>query len=289
VYATAGTIGGVRIENYGLRTTNYNGSTAGWEIRSNGDVHFTNGTFRGHIQATSGTFSGALQAATGTFSGSLSAATGTFAGRVHGGYFTTGAFTNHNWPSSGTGVYLGPEGLLMGNWRTGRWFEARADGSLIAMPGMRVENGQMTIDAINVIDTLQLRGGAVSTTYASWFSGTSQAFSSGYIASIWVPTPVPATMFIIIKGWVTAADIFQRYGWVSAFVNGAEIASSRSFVFITGSTGGDADLPTYAGDSTTGLGKVDINPPGATISIQLGPTNSYRTGSGTVVGFLLKR
>lgn len=290
VYATAGTIGGVRIENSSLQTTNYNGSTAGWRIRSNGDVHFTNGTFRGHITATSGTFSGSLSAATGTFSGSLSAATGTFTGRVHGGYFTAGAFTGHNWPAgNGTGVYLGPQGLLMGNYRTGRWFEVRADGSQIAMPGMRVVNGVMTIDAVNVIDTLQLRGGAVSTTYASGFSGTSATGNSGYVASIWVPTPVPATMFIIIKGWVTTTSLHQQYGWVSAFVNGVAVAQSRSFAFVTGSAGGDEDRPTYASDSTTGLGKVDINPPGATISIQLGPTNTRRTGSGTVVGFLLKR
>lgn len=289
VYATSGTIGGVIIDGGALTTTNYNGSTAGWSINSNGNVHFSNGTFRGHITATSGTFSGSLQAATGTFKGALDAATGTFAGRVHGGYFTAGSFTGYSWPFSGTGVYLGPEGLLMGNWRTGRWFEVTSDGSYMAMPGMHVQNGVLTITAANVIDTLQLRGGAVSTTYASGFSGTSQGGNSGYVASIWVPTPVPATMFIIIKGWVTTSSLLQQYGWASAFVNGVEVAQSRSFVFVTGSTGGDDDLPINAGDSTTGLGRVDINPPGATISIQLGPTTNQRTGSGTIVGFLLKR
>jgi hypothetical protein len=53
-----------------------------------------------------------------TFAGQLTAAYGTFGAVMlpTGGYVASGAFTSYAWPAgTGTGFYLGPEGLLIGN------------------------------------------------------------------------------------------------------------------------------------------------------------------------------
>lgn len=254
IYATAGTIGGVRIEAQSVRTTNYNGASAGWAINANGDVHFTNGIFRGTIYATNGTFSGALSAATGTFSGELSAATGTFTGRVHGGYFTTGSYTGYAWPAgSGTGTYLGPSGLLLGNANIGRFFQVEQNGNVYA-PGLSIVNGLLTISAANVIDTLQLRGGAVSTT----------AFLSGSGSAL-IYSTVPAQVLVVWKG---DASPFGE-AWVS--VPGVAVGSGRfSSVAVNGVQVGRSDLFWYAHEYA----------PVAAESVVL-----YRAGTTTAVGF----
>lgn len=253
IYATAGTIGGVRIENYGLHTTNYNGTTAGWSINAAGDVHFTNGTFRGNIYAENGYFRGELRAATGTFSGALSAATGTFAGRVHGGYFTAGSFTGYNWPAGGgTGIYLGPSGLLMGNAHTGNFFEVSSNGRYLAMPGMTVQNGVLTITAANVIDTLQLRGEAVSASAPLVGSGTIQVYST-----------TPAKVIVVIQAMGRMSlGLNPNLGsnsYAAATVNGVAVCYSYQFAFPIGTTGGDQDSMLYAADATTGVGMRNVS------------------------------
>lgn len=57
-----------------------------------------------------------------------------------GGRITGGAFTGWAWPASGTGFYLGPEGLLLGNYNVGGFLELRANGDLFA-PGFNIIGG----------------------------------------------------------------------------------------------------------------------------------------------------
>lgn len=151
VYATAGVIGGNEIDSSGIESPNYNGTSAGWRINSDGSAVFNSGTFRG-----------ALGAATGTFAGELSAATGTFAGNVIGGQFMTGDYTGYAWPpAGGTGSYIGPAGLLLGNYNDGKYFNVTAQGDIYA-PGFQVVNGVMTVTQANVIETLNIAGNAVT-------------------------------------------------------------------------------------------------------------------------------
>lgn len=57
-----------------------------------------------------------------------------------GGRITGGNFTGWAWPAAGGGFYLGPEGLLLGNYNVGRYLEVRADGDLYA-PGFSIVGG----------------------------------------------------------------------------------------------------------------------------------------------------
>ncbi|WP_208599984.1 phage tail tip fiber protein, partial [Duganella phyllosphaerae] len=58
------------------------------------------------------------------------------------GNIAGGAYSGYAWPpNNGTGYYLGPEGLLLGNPSTGRYIQIASDGTLYA-PGLSIENGR---------------------------------------------------------------------------------------------------------------------------------------------------
>jgi hypothetical protein len=54
-----------------------------------------------------------------------------------------GSFTAYAWPASGTGYYLGPEGLLLGNANTSSYLQVTAAGNIIA-PQFTVTGGSAT-------------------------------------------------------------------------------------------------------------------------------------------------
>lgn len=80
-----------------------------------------------------------------------------------------GSFASYAWPASGTGFYLGPSGLLLGNYTTGKWFQVEANGN-IAAPGFNVTNGIFTISELNVIKTANIAGNAVTTVQSFSFT-----------------------------------------------------------------------------------------------------------------------
>lgn len=56
----------------------------------------------------------------------------------------SGPFTSWGWPAStAPGYYLGSEGLLMGNYATGKYFEVTSDGNIYT-PGLTIENAAAT-------------------------------------------------------------------------------------------------------------------------------------------------
>ncbi|MET3132856.1 hypothetical protein AAKU55_003137 [Oxalobacteraceae bacterium GrIS 1.11] len=67
------------------------------------------------------------------------------AGSVHGASFHTGGMTGYAWPAAGAGggTYLGPGGLIIGNFNEGKYFQVNDNGDL-AMPGLTVASGVAT-------------------------------------------------------------------------------------------------------------------------------------------------
>ncbi|NBV20355.1 hypothetical protein, partial [Janthinobacterium sp.] len=57
------------------------------------------------------------------------------------GYIAGGALDRWSWPDAGTGFYLGPEGLLLGNERTGPYFQVGVDGNVRA-PAFEIIGGR---------------------------------------------------------------------------------------------------------------------------------------------------
>ena len=84
-------------------------------------------------------------------------------GNVSGGAFFGGNYTaSYAWPTTvGSGFHLSAAGLLLGNHAGGKYFQVSSDGNMYA-PGMRCENGVLTIQQLNVIDTPNLVNNSVT-------------------------------------------------------------------------------------------------------------------------------
>ena len=86
------------------------------------------------------------------------------------GAIVGGAFSSYAWPSSGEGFYLGPEGLLLGNPSTGKYFNVGAGGDIYA-PGFTIINGKATF-AGNVVSGsgsgFRIEMGPDDPVYAFW-------------------------------------------------------------------------------------------------------------------------
>lgn len=94
-------------------------------------------------------------------------------GDCYAGSLRGGSYTGYGWPTNGDGgFYLGPNGLLLGNYNTGQYFQVDRGGNLYA-PGFYVQNGVMTVYAANIIGTAQIQGGAVTT--MAWARGVQLA------------------------------------------------------------------------------------------------------------------
>lgn len=234
IYATTGQIGGNTIDSTSIHsgTTGY-GTGAGFYLGSDGRFSLSNKlTWDGSVLNIVGG---------GTFSGALSAATGTFAGNVHGGQFTTGAFTGYAWPAANNyGTYLGPSGLLIGNANNGKYLQVTQDGNIYT-PGFNVVNGTMTVNQANVINTLNIAGNAVTVpegatlyseillpsapTYLDVFSLNIDALGQ----KIWITCSGSTASRAVTNGEPPVTDYY--YGAAGIWVDG---------VLVVGETGGGA-------------------------------------------------
>ncbi|WKL16546.1 DUF1983 domain-containing protein [Comamonas testosteroni] len=134
VYAWAGQVGGITIASNELHSSNWNNvygpGGLGWAIRANGQAYFNELNIRGQING--------------------------------------GAFTGYGWPAAGqSGFHLGPNGLLIGNANNSKYFQVTAEGDIYT-PAFRVVGGVMTVQQVDVIDTLQIRSGAITAVAPRW-------------------------------------------------------------------------------------------------------------------------
>ena len=108
-----------------LQSTNWNGSTGtsgtGWYLERVGNFYANNVKLRGSVMG--------------------------------------GAFTAYAWPASGTGFYLGPEGLLLGNGNTTKYFQVDASGNVTA-PGFSIVNGAATFSG--TLSAPTMTGGTIT-------------------------------------------------------------------------------------------------------------------------------
>lgn len=156
-----------------IRSSNYITNSAGWAIRGDGTVEIQQLTARGNIYADDGYFRGDVSGARGTFSGGVKG----------------GAYSSYAWPGSGAGggYFLGPGGLLLGNPYSGSggYFQVEASTGNVYAPNFQLVNGNllingsgtfrgalnaatgtfsgtMTAQAVDAVDTINIKGDAVS-------------------------------------------------------------------------------------------------------------------------------
>lgn len=91
-----------------------------------------------------------------------------------GGRITGGNFTGWAWPAAGGGFYLGSEGLLLGNYNTGKWFQVHANGD-IGAPGFIISGGNAVFSGALNAATGTFAGALSAAT--GYFAGTLAAES----------------------------------------------------------------------------------------------------------------
>ena len=105
----------------------------------------------GHAPKTMFSVGNANGVTTIGFSGMLIGPSGTLNSLhiVDGGGIHGGAFTEHSWPSSGIGFFIGPPGALFGNPNTGRYFQVESNGN-IHSSHFNVIDGVGSLGALNI-------------------------------------------------------------------------------------------------------------------------------------------
>lgn len=182
IYADAGQIGGMTIGTNYLMSNNYVLGTSGFALYDDG--RFLSKQFSIDVYGNA------------YFTGDLNAR-----GAINGG-----GFTGYSWPASGqTGYHLSSQGLLLGNFNDGQWFQVTASGQVTA-PGLQITGGSATFSGnlnaasgtfvgsvgANSIHTNNLVGAAVTSTYSA---------SGGSVGSVnvVVPSGVGVESLVIIS------------------------------------------------------------------------------------------
>lgn len=171
---TAGSLG---VGSY-IQSSAYAPGGAGFRISGTGDVDIANtGRTRVFNLGASGTqpvlkvgtaFE-VLADGTASFAGDISSNNATLRGSLRGGNYT-----GYAWPAApGNGFYLGPEGLLLGNFNNGRYLQVSSDGNVYA-PNFTIINGNVSFNGTGTFaGNLSAAGG----TFAGNLSAAGGTFS----------------------------------------------------------------------------------------------------------------
>ena len=167
---------------------------------------------------------------------------------VNGGFAQSG----HGWPAAGTaGFYLGPGGLLMGNYNSlngqpRKYFEVTSDGNM-SMPGLRVQDGVLYVDQLEVINTANIRGNAIS--FSDSLKGNGTPFTNGSGSGITLNMPIlghGGTCMVIAKSVINTNGNVN----MNLTVNGGYLDSA----FVGGGGSSIAGTSTCAGTFPTAKG-----------------------------------
>lgn len=127
-------------------------------------------------------------------------------GELHSGSVRGGQFEGYAWPDSGGGYYLGNEGLKLGNYSTGSYYNVTSSGN-VYNAAYDIVNGVMTLKQLNVIDTINIRSNAIShVSYAA--TDTLSVMAHG-----------PSSMLIVAKGYLET----KGNGSMELWVDGVQI------------------------------------------------------------------
>lgn len=158
-----------------------------------------------------------------SFAGDITSNNANLRGSLRGG-----AYSGYAWPAAGNyGFYLGPEGLLLGNFNNGTYIQMTAAGDLFA-PGFQIVGGVAQLTAASIIGSLSF--------------GNIGGFEE-------VATPTASTSLLVIGGRVSEQYHEQGPAWLSL-----EVPSADRQLRVQGHFTGDIRVVTnlaFAGGSLT--------------------------------------
>lgn len=224
-----GVIGGT------LRSSNYVAGSSGWRLRPDGVAEFSGVIVRGTVYATAGQVGGI---------------------NINGAGLNSGSYSGYSWPSSGGGFHLGPSGMLLGNYSSGKYLQLTADGNIYA-PQFSLVNGQATFGgklsaaAIDAVQTINIAGNAVTVPVS--VGGTSTAGNGGWqtVASASVYLDQPGVLFAASGGYIGYPSGFV-YVRVELLIDGILVSAAEGNTSLL-SAGMSGSLGVGAGSHTVQL------------------------------------
>lgn len=224
-----GVIGGT------LKSSNYVAGSSGWALRPDGVAEFSGVVVRGTVYATAGQVGGI---------------------NINGAGLNSGSYSGYIWPSSGGGFHLGPSGMLLGNYSSGRYLQLTADGNIYA-PQFSLVNGQATFGgklsaaAIDAVQTINIAGNAVTVPVS--VGGTSTAGNGGWqtVASASVYLDQPGVLFAASGGYIGYPSGFV-YVRVELLIDGILVSAAEGNTSLL-SAGMSGSLGVGAGSHTVQL------------------------------------
>ena len=218
-----------------LKSSNYVAGSSGWTLRPDGVAEFSGVTVRGTVYATAGQVGGI---------------------NINGAGLNSGSYSGYFWPSSGGGLHLGPSGMLLGNYSSGRYLQLTADGNIYA-PQFSIVNGQATFGgklsaaAIDAVQTINIAGNAVTVPVS--VGGTAAAGTGGWqtVASASVYLDQPGVLFAASGGYIGYPSGFV-YARVELLIDGIRVSSAEGNTSLL-SAGMSGSLGVGAGNHTVQL------------------------------------
>jgi hypothetical protein len=218
-----------------LKSSNYVSGSSGWTLRPDGVAEFSGVIVRGTVYATAGQVGGINIDVSGLNSGS---------------------YSGYSWPSSGGGFHLGPAGMLLGNYNSGRYLQLTADGDIYA-PQFSIANGQATFGgklsaaAIDAVQTINIAGNAVTVPVS--VGGISTAGNGGWqtVASASVYLDQPGVLFAASGGYIGYPSGFV-YVRVELLIDGVTVSAAEGNTSLL-SAGMSGSLGVGAGSHTVQL------------------------------------
>lgn len=208
-----------------LKSSNYVADSSGWILRPDGVAEFSGVTVRGTVYASSGAVGGV---------------------NISGGGLNAGGYTGYAWPASGqNGFHLGPGGLAMGNPDNGKYFNVTAAGNVFA-PGLSIVDGaatfsgslsaatgtfsgQLTAQAVDAVNTLNIAGDAVTVP-----AGATAAM--GQVAAVVVRMTSPGRVMVIGNASWLAENNSASSAWVRVVCAG-QVGAKTSVSLAPGYSG----------------------------------------------------
>lgn len=149
------------------------------------------------------------------------------------GKLVSGPYTSYNWPAAGTGngFYLGPGGLLLGNYPSyaasgktiGGYFQVEENGDIYS-PSFDVYNGKMTLKQLDVVGTLNIAGNAVTVPLVQNFPGTTEGNNSDIIfTATTISLDVPGMVFASCTGYISYGTGYKTV-YTTLKINGVEVS-----------------------------------------------------------------
>lgn len=193
-----------------LKSSNYVSGSSGWTLRPDGVAEFSGVIVRGTVYATAGQIGGI---------------------NINGSGLNSGSYSGYSWPSSGGGFHLGPAGMLLGNYNSGRYLQLTADGDIYA-PQFSIVNGQATFGgklsaaAVDAVQTINIAGNAVTVPVS--VGGISTAGNGGWqtVASASVYLDQPGVLFAASGGYIGYPSGFV-YVRVELLIDGVTVSAAE--------------------------------------------------------------